>query len=219
MFDWLSEDGSRLSDAQDVRCEKTGIVTQGILAGTRIASNLGWRSVEAIAPGDKVLTFDSGMQPVVEVRREVLWIGGTSVPEQHWPVQVPTGALNNKVDLTVMPDQGVLVESDVADEALQDPFVVIQARQLVGLRKIARSAPSAQAEVITLVFADEQIVYAEGGALLHSPKPGDLLSASEADAAPRYVIPDKELAALVADEIHLEDSLLASKGELTAALA
>lgn len=209
MFDWLSADGVQLGEAHMVRQEQSGVVTQGILAGTRIASNLGWRSVEALAPGDKILTFDGGMQAIAEVRREALWAGGDAVPQQHWPVSVPVGALNNKCSLTIMPDQGILVESDVADEALQDPFAVLQARHMVGLRGIARSAPQAQADVITLVFEEDQVIYAEGGALMHAPKPGDLLSPAEQSSVPRYQVLDPVLSALVADEMNLEDALSA----------
>ena len=39
--------------------------TTGLVAGTRIATAMGWRAVEAIAVGDLVLTFDNGLQPVV----------------------------------------------------------------------------------------------------------------------------------------------------------
>ena len=33
-------------------------LTHGLMAGTRVASNLGWRAIEALTVGDKALTFD-----------------------------------------------------------------------------------------------------------------------------------------------------------------
>jgi hypothetical protein len=205
MFDWMSSAPNQAASAQPLKMSDQGIQTDGLLAGTRVASNMGWRSVEALAPGDKVLTFDNGLQTLVEVKRELIWIDATHVPQQHWSVTVPAGALNNSHDLTLMPEQGVIVESDVADEATGDPFAVIQARHLVGLRGITRTAPSAYLEVITLVFAEEQVVYAEGGALLHAPAPGDLLGTFE-DTATYEPLP-QDLVALVLDEIRLEDAL------------
>ena len=35
-------------------------LSHGLMAGTRVASNLGWRAIDALAVGDKVLTFDNG---------------------------------------------------------------------------------------------------------------------------------------------------------------
>lgn len=208
MFDWLSVDGDETGSAHTARIEKTGIVTQGLVAGTRVASNLGWRVVEALAPGDKVLTFDRGMQILQEVRREVLWVGARNVPQHHWPVTVPAGALQNRCDITLMPDQGVVIESDVADDVYQDPFAVISARQLVGLRGITQTPPRAQVEVITLIFEHDEVVYAEGGTLIHCPMSGDLLSHCLMQAAANsYNVLDCEMAALALDELVMEDAL------------
>ena len=43
-------------------------ITHGLVAGTNVASNLGWRAVDALSVGDMVLTFDNAMQPIVEIR-------------------------------------------------------------------------------------------------------------------------------------------------------
>ena len=209
MLDWLSVEAQNVSSAGALRLETTGIVTQGIMAGTRVASNLGWRPVEALTAGDKVLTFDNGMQTLAEVRREVLWLDATHVPEQHWPVTVPAGALCNRAALTVMPDQGVMVESDVADDAVEDPFAVIAARQLVGLRGITRTPPRRQVEVVTLIFSEAQVIYAEGGALLHCPFETDLLSGITGTPNGRYPVLSAELSALVVDELRMEDAFAA----------
>ena len=215
MFDWLSADVDQIHSAQPVHHESRGVVTQGILAGTRVASNLGWRVIEALAPGDKVLTFDNGMQTIKEVRREVHMIDEPSVPQQHWPINVPVGALSNRIELSMLPDQGVVVESDVADEAMDDPFAVLTARHLVGLRGITQSPARMQQEAVTLVFENEEVIYAEGGALIHCPKPGDLFA--HVNTGTGYKLLDEELAALVVDELRLEDALNARQPAFAAA--
>ncbi|MGC9420245.1 MAG: Hint domain-containing protein, partial [Rhodovulum sp.] len=49
----------------------TGVagIASGFAAGTEIATTLGWRTVETLQPGDRVLTFDHGSQPVRAVQR------------------------------------------------------------------------------------------------------------------------------------------------------
>lgn len=147
----------------------------GIVAGTKVATVVGWRSVEAIVAGDKVLTFDDGMQTVIEVRRMVLFAGTTAVPMDNWPLQVPPGALGNLADMQIMPCQNVLMESDTAEELFGEPFVLIPAVALEGYNCITRTAPSERVEVVTLHFAQDQIVYANIGALFLCPRAGDLM--------------------------------------------
>ncbi len=218
MLDWMSTEAAEMNAPAATPVSTHGIVTQGILAGTRVASNLGWRVVEALAPGDSVLTFDNGMRKICEVRREFVWFEDQSMPRHHWPVHVPVGALCNRVAMTVLPEQGVVIESDVADEVLEDPFAVIMARQLVGLRGITQSPPQTRHEVVTLIFEEEEVIYAEGGALIHCPASGDLFDNAMLAATPRYSVLTLELAALVVDELSMEDSLKA-RGILPAALA
>ncbi|WP_415921668.1 Hint domain-containing protein [Tateyamaria sp. SN6-1] len=145
-------------------------VSRGLMAGTRIGTAMGWRAVEALAPGDMVLTFDRGLQPLLEVRRETLWMSDAAMGDTAL-VLVPAGAMGNTVDVTLLPDQGVLIESEAACDANGDPFAVLKAKALDGFRGITRTAPFPQMEVITLVFATDEVVYAEGGILLHCPRP------------------------------------------------
>ena len=72
-----------------------------------------------------------------------------------------------------------------------------------------------QQDVVTLIFETEQVIYAEGGALVHCPKPGDLFASAEERQT--YAILDEELAALVVDELRLEDALTARGTQSVAA--
>ncbi len=145
-------------------------VASGLVSGTRVATRMGWRPVEAITEGDEVLTFDHGLQTVIEVRREVVWSATTDCPEHLWPLHVPADALGNLQETHLLPEQHVLVESDAAEDFLGDPFAMLPAEALVGFRGITRQMPTEVIEVVTLHFRRDEIVFANIGALFYQPK-------------------------------------------------
>ncbi|WP_299201806.1 Hint domain-containing protein [uncultured Tateyamaria sp.] len=197
MFGWAKTQAPRRMPESTAAWDGGVMTTRGLLAGTRVATSMGWRAVDALAAGDLVLTFDAGLQPLVEVRRDIFWTADASVPSAYHSVLVPAGTLGNSADLELLPDQGVLVESDAACDAFGDPFAVLSAKSLEGYRGVRRMAPRTQIEIITLVFAGEQVVYAEGGALVHCPR--HMMHLDELCAAvPGYdVIPARDAAFLV----------------------
>ncbi|QUJ75472.1 Hint domain-containing protein [Sulfitobacter albidus] len=210
-LDWKTQQSPRRS-AEMTGAWDGGLVApgHGLMAGTRVASNLGWRPIEALAVGDKVLTFDHGMQPIAQIRRAHLWLDAPDTAEGLWPVVVPAGALGNREELTLLPDQGVMVESDAVTDAQGDPFAVLTARALVGVRGIARRRPMHRVELIAIYFAADEVIYAEGGALIHCPQ--DLCTLDrflEGGADARYVVLDGEAAEDLADFIAIEDQFAA----------
>jgi len=177
--DWISASASSkfllaMSDRGNIwstrkaEAEPVGIA-DGMLYETLIATPTGWRPVEALVPGDLVLTFDHGLQPVIELRRSVLWSSDAATPRQAWPVQVPAGTIGNRSDLVLLPEQAVMIEDDAAETMFGDPFALIPAAMLDGYRGCTRVKPERRVEVAGLVFEREQIVYANGSALLHAP--------------------------------------------------
>ena len=165
--------------------------TAGLLSGTRVATPSGWRPVEAIAVGDEVMTFDAGFQPVTALARALLWTPIEACPEELHPITVPAGLLGNRTPLRLLPDTGVMLESDLAEELTGDPFAVIPAHALLACPSVSRTCPEGYAEVISLGFAGEHLVYAEGGALLHcaggyTAGPVTLDELLAEDAAPAY---------------------------------
>ena len=186
--------------------------THGLMAGTRIASNLGWRAIEALAVGDSVLTFDNGMQDIVEVRRTTFWTDAPDTPFAQWPVIVPVNALGNREELTLLADQGVVVESDAAADMYGDPFAIIAAHALDGVREIYRAPPAEQIELIAIYFAGEEVIYAEGGALIHCPANLMTLDAFLNADASTYDVLSPRAAAFVAECLVVEDQILASGG-------
>lgn len=150
--------------------DKSGTgMASGLVSGTQVATNIGWRIAEAIAPGDHVLTFDGGMQIVRRITRSVLWSSPTNCPEHLWPLSVPAGALGNKNEITLLPEQNLMIESDAAEEIFGDPFAMLPAAALNGFRGISRVKPHKEIVVYTLHFDQEQVVFACSGALFHCP--------------------------------------------------
>lgn len=177
MFDWIKEDNSEeMMPDRSSAIEGLLITGQsGFISGTHVASNLGWRAVESLRVGDKVLTFDHGMQTITDIQRQSqAWLG-RKLPKTHLPLMVPRGALYNRRDMWLMPDQGLLVESESIEDALGDPFAVIPASVLHGFRGIERSDPGERPDVTILAFAQDEAVYVEGGMLAHCPKPRCIL--------------------------------------------
>ncbi len=158
------------------RAETSGAVdggasglTHGVMAGTKVASNVGMKAIEAVRVGDKVLTLHHGMQVVTAIRRRAFWVNSRSMRVSLLPVHVPSGALGNRVPLTLRADQGIEVESDAIADVFGRPSLVVPAQALVGLRGIRHEAQEGRVDMVTLHFAEEQVVYAESGAAIHCP--------------------------------------------------
>lgn len=150
-------------------------VASGLVSGTRIATTMGWRAVEGLVEGDRVLTFDAGLQPILRVSRIRLWHGSDGCPSGLWPMRVPTGLLGNRTEMEVLPGQGVMVESDAAEELYGDPFALIPAQAIENKPGVERSQPREDLEVVVLQFDTEQVIFADTGALLFCPSTLDAL--------------------------------------------
>ena len=172
MFKWVEEPDDITDRTMD------GILItarQGFVAGTCVASNLGWKPVEDLCIGDKVLTFDNDMQRLTDIQRETVHTAFLGTRPSDAPLFVPRGALENRVDLWLMPDQGVMIEDETLCDRYGDPFAVVPAGALDGVRGIERRKPPAEFHVTVLSFADDQILYAEGGLLCFCPRPRQIL--------------------------------------------
>lgn len=177
----------------------------GFVSGTHVASNLGWRSVDNLSVGDKVLTFDRGMQVIVDIQTETLFAPEQALSPQQCPVLVPEGALNNRCDMWLMPDQGILVESDAAIDAMGDPFAVIPASALKGFRGICSVPPMDRLEIVTLAFANDEVVYVEGGLLGFCPRPRNILMEASDGEGDLYDVLDTVAAQFLTECLIEED--------------
>jgi hypothetical protein len=188
-------------------------VRRGIVRGTLVAADTGWRAVEELAVGDRVQTFDNGMQPIVEIRRELLRTGQVSSSDHPWRVVLPAGALKGTSEITLLPQQGVLLESESACDAMGDPLAVVPAQVLVGISGIRAQPIRETLQAYRLIFASEEVVYADGGLLLHCPAAAlpaqmkvanpplyDVKTLAEAQA----MLTDLDIAQLMLDEVEYD---------------
>jgi len=182
--------------------------SEGIVAGTRIATEMGWRPVEGIVAGDIVMTFDHGPRPVVAVKRMQMWLGSNSCPRHLQPLAVPVGALGNATAMLLLPEQSVLVESDLAESVFGDPFALIPAAALEGYRGIDRITPHQKVEVVVLEFDRDEVIYANGTGMIHcnSVDAGSLNAMIEPTPAMYEALPMEMARSIVAEMI--EDEML-----------
>ena len=163
----------------------------GLLAGSLVETASGWRPVETLARGTRVATYDGGFRPVARVERHHVWpAAGAEV------IHVPGGALDNCSAFSLLPGQHLLVTSEVAEEVLDCAGALIPASALVGYRGITREALVRPAEVLSLRFAGEEIVYVNSGALVHCAAEGP--EAAEARSAFFEVLDEARAQAMLA---------------------
>lgn len=153
-------------------------VSEGLVAGTLVATEMGWQRVETLRPGDRVVTFDNGLQPLRGLGRGRLVSRGRGLPRGAQPLSVPARALGNRREMVLLPGQTVLIESDAAEARYGDPFTLVPAAALEGHRGIARTQVAAETEVVWLDFDGDEIVYAEGMVLAHCPRRQTVLVAT-----------------------------------------
>jgi hypothetical protein len=136
----------------------------GLVAGSMVATQTGWCAIERIVGGDHLLTFDNGMKPVVENRATIIRRAELPEAKAHL-MYVPAGALGNRVEMRVLPMQELVLESDRAEVAYGDPFVLIPALFLEGYKGIRKAPMTADLKVHMLTFTSEQIIQINGAML------------------------------------------------------
>lgn len=149
-----------------------GSIAEGLLAGTMVATEFGWQPVEDLQTGDRVVTFDNGMQRLKAVQIAKLWTAEGQAPRGVWPLEIPQRALGNRTAMRLLPEQTVLIESDEAEQLFGDAFSMVAAGTLDGYKGITRVPPQREMTVVTLVFDSEEVVYVNGTLLAHCPAPG-----------------------------------------------
>ncbi len=125
-------------------------------AGTLIQTAQGPVAVEALVPGDRVLTADHGLRPL-------RWIGqrrlaGTG---RAAPVLICARALGNDRDLRVSQQHRMLLTGWRAELFTGESEVLVAARHLVNDGTI-RVVPCPAVTYVHLLFDDHEIVFAEG---------------------------------------------------------
>lgn len=130
---------------------------RGLAAGTLLDTKTGWRPVESLRIGDHVQSLDGGACRIVALDRQTI-AGGASL------IHLPGGALDNCTAVTLLPGQPVLVDTF---DSMEAPYALIPARALAGFRGAEMRVFRRSVEVITPIFAEEEVIWAQSGLLLH----------------------------------------------------
>ena len=138
-------------------------VTTGIVAGTLVETAAGWQPIETLRRGDCVQTLDGGLAKILHLDRRLLQ------PEWETPLLLlPGGQYDACSDLVLLAGQHLLIDT-LDDSACEGaPFALLPAQALLGsaARRHRVATPLA---IITPMFADEEVIYANTGVLLHCP--------------------------------------------------
>jgi hypothetical protein len=161
----FQNDFYRIAATPVVPANRTGLpLGSGLLAATMVETDAGWQSAGSLRLGSRVYTVDGGLAPVLGLDRQ--WI--TPQPDMHL-VHVPGGVIDNDADLLLLSGQHVLLDT-MGDAMLPDAaLVLIPATALVGWRGARRVAMTEDLEIITPLFASEEVVYANAGAMMRCP--------------------------------------------------
>ena len=134
-------------------------VTRGMVAGTLLETAKGWIPVQHLKIGDAVQTLDGGLARIHALDRRIL-----SPQSDLGLIHVPGGCHDACSDLMLVPGQHLLI--DTLDAA---PFVLVPAAALTTDPLVRRHDLQTPTEIITLLFADEEVVFANSGVMIHCP--------------------------------------------------
>jgi len=133
--------------------------------GTLIKTMAGEVAIEDLSVGDKVLTMDTGYQPI-------RWIGGRKLSRADLeanpklkPIRIRAGALGPDLpeqDLLVSPQHRVLVRNQVAVRMFDSAEVLIPANKLLTLPGIDIEWDADGVEYFHFLFDAHQIVWSNG---------------------------------------------------------
>lgn len=149
--------------------ESYGAKVAGLFGEMRVATSHGWRRADDVVVGDRVLTRDAGPQEVIAVGRSEIGQRDMGLDPSDWPLFVPVGVLGNQSDMIVMPEQLVLIESELAARLLGQRAVLIRAADLDSVAGVCRVTPAEPEGIVHLAFAKRQLIYGAGGAVLMCP--------------------------------------------------
>jgi hypothetical protein len=148
-----------------------GPLTQGssvicLTQGTLIDTPDGDRKIEDLAIGDRVRTYDNGVQPIRMIHRRVL--AGPEFKEQRklWPVCLRAGSLGfglPRRDLYVSPQHRMLYSHIRISLLFGDNAVFVRAKSLAAsFEDVFVDSTRDTVTYFHLVFDRHEVIYAEG---------------------------------------------------------
>ncbi|SFI88692.1 Hint domain-containing protein [Jannaschia pohangensis] len=141
-------------------------------AGTLLDTPEGPTPVEALYPGDKVLTRDNGPQ-------EVIWMGLRRVSGARMfalpalrPVRIRAGAIGNEADLVVSPGHQIMLAGPRARALWSTPEVLVRAGDLIDDTRVTVDHAANDVAYFHVLTARHEVLRANG-AWCESFHPGD----------------------------------------------
>lgn len=127
------------------------------VAGARIETAYGPISVEALRPGDQVMTLDNGIQTL-------RWCGHRTVPSQgpYAAVSIPAGTFGDHGALRVSPQHRLLMSGWRAELYCGEDEVLVKAIHLVQAGLLRQDQSGLPVTYYHLLFDRHEIVNAEG---------------------------------------------------------
>ncbi|MGI3184946.1 Hint domain-containing protein [Nioella aestuarii] len=131
--------------------------------GTEVLSLAGALPVEALYPGDKVITRDAGAQKLIQIARH-------EVPKDMLFVAIRKDALGGKParDLILPAGQRILLRDWRAQALFGTPAARVPLSRLVD-GEFIRWTDARPEALLTLHFAQEHILYADGLEVISAP--------------------------------------------------
>lgn len=142
--------------------------------GTLIETKRGRVAVERLRLGDRVLTRDSGYQPIRWIGRRRLSAADLAAAPHLQPVRIGAGALGEglpETDMLVSPQHRMLISGARAELLFGEAEVLAAALHMVGQPGIAR-VTRREVTYLHLMFDAHEIIRADG-AWTESFQPGD----------------------------------------------
>lgn len=134
-------------------------------SGTEILTDCGPVKVEDLQPGDRVLTMDSGFQPLRWITSRRVGPEVLAAHPEFAPVRIAADALGAGLpatDLTVSPQHRVLIRSRLTERMFADREMLVAAKHLVGCPGITRVAGTAPVTYWHLLLDRHEVVFSNG---------------------------------------------------------
>ena len=133
----------------------------GLTGTTLLETPNGWTPTSDLAAGDEVETFDGGLATILRAERFRAAPGSM--------IHVPGGVFDTCGALSLLPTQRVMVDFACVEDMFDRPCVLVEAQALVGYHGIVRKTAEEAQSLFRLTFQEEELVYANTGAVLHCP--------------------------------------------------
>lgn len=133
--------------------------------GALIRTPAGDTPVEALKPGDLVLTRDHGLQAIRWIGSRRLCAAELAVFPRLRPIRIAAGALGEGLprrDLVVSPQHRILVRSRIARRMFGAPEVLVAARQLLAIEGVETDHGAEEIDYFHLLFARHEVIFANG---------------------------------------------------------